>query len=219
MHERGSINIPGKYVGIGLVAVACAIWWVVCMKPPSIKNSFPYGKNIILFGNSLASGYGVAQEQSFCSLLSQRLGVEIINAGREGDTTSLAIKRFQSDVLDREPKVVIIELGGNDILQQIPRPETLKNLETMIIQSQEAGAAVVLLGVEGPLGLGGLGGMYKELSREHGTGLVKNILKGLLGRSQYMADQIHPNPAGHAIIADRVEKELRRALPKVFGKK
>ena len=182
-----------------------------------ITNADPKGSSIILFGDSIAAGYQVQPEQCYASLLSKDFGMPIINAGVPGDTTGSALGRLQADVLARDPKVVMVELGGNDLLQQVSHAVIQKNLESIVSQIQARGAAVVIVGVDGPFGLGGMGSVYKKVANEYHTAYVPNIMSNLLGDKNYMADQIHPNAAGHVIIAKRIGAVLRKSLPKVFG--
>jgi len=203
----------GKSLLIPALMLAAAAWWAKGRFFTPITNARPRGSQIIAFGDSLTAGQGVAPGERFVSLLSKEFGVPILNAGVSGDTTASALERLDGDVLRRDPKVVILELGGNDLLQQVPHAATERNLAAMIARTQERGAAVVLVAVGGPLGIGGMGPVYRRLAAKYHTALVKNILSGILGDPELMADQIHPNAAGHRIIAQRIAKELRRAVP------
>lgn len=200
-----------------VVAAVAGVWrWRRPEGHARITNAAPSGANIIAFGDSLTTGHGVRPNENLVALLQRDLGVAIINAGRGGDTTGAAQERFVRDVLARNPKVVILELGGNDLMQRVPLDEIAANLESMIVRIHAAGAAVVLVGADAPLGAGGLSSRIEQLAEKHNTACVPNILSGVMGRSSLMIDQVHPNAEGHKIMAQRLAKEMRRALPEVF---
>lgn len=174
------------------------------------------GSSIVVLGDSLAAGFGVKPEECYVALLADRFGVPIVNAGVSGDTTAGGLARLQQDVLSHAPRVVIVELGGNDILRRVPSAETEANLTAIIEAVQRAGAAVVLVGVDGPLGMGAMTPTMRALSRRYGTAIVPGVLSGILGTPRLMFDQIHPNAAGHALMADRIARVLARRLPATF---
>ena len=145
-------------------------------------------------------------------MLSTRLGVSIINAGRSGDTTRSALARLDSDVLSRDPRVAIVLLGGNDFLRRVPTEETFDNLAAIVEKLRRRGAAVVLAGVSVGIMSDPYAARYDALARQNSAGLVPDILGGIIGRSNLMSDAIHPNEQGYQIIADRLEPVLRDLL-------
>ena len=169
------------------------------------------GTTIVAFGDSLVSGNGTSSGGNFVSVLSARLGVTIINAGRSGDTTSAALNRLQSDVLARDPRVVIVLLGGNDLLRGVPQTQRLANITQIVQRIRAAGAAVLLVGLSDSF-LNPFGGGLDELAERTDSALVPGILDGILGRQELMSDGIHPNNAGHRLMADRIEPALKDLL-------
>ncbi|MEC4674880.1 MAG: GDSL-type esterase/lipase family protein [Nitrospirota bacterium] len=81
------------------------------------------------------------------SRLSRQMDISILNKGRNGETTRSALSRLEQDVLDQDPRIVILLLGGNDAIRRLPQKETFDNLAQMIDRIQQTGAAVVLVGV------------------------------------------------------------------------
>jgi len=146
-------------------------------------------------------------------LLSRGIGEEVINEGRSGDTTITALSRV-NDVLELDPKIVILLLGGNDYLKHVPKEETFQNLEDMITIFQNKGAIVVLLGVRGGALKDNYDSDFEDLSRRMGTFYISNVLDGLLGKKEYMYDTVHPNDAGYKMIAERVLPILKDILKK-----
>ena len=167
---------------------------------------------MIAFGDSLVEGRGATDGRDFVSMLSRRLGVPIVNAGRSGDTTAAALARLDRDVLAHSPRVVIVVLGGNDYLRRVPVNETFSNLSSIVTRIREHGAAVVLAGVSVGLLTDPYASRYDALAREASAGLVPDILGGLMGHSELMSDAIHPNDAGYEIIADRIAPVLEDLL-------
>jgi len=177
----------------------------------AIKNYPPDGTTIVAFGDSLVEGVGATDGNDFVSVLSREIGEPIINLGISGNTTEQGLARID-DVLSQDPKIVILLLGGNDYLRRIPQTTTRQNLATMIERIQAEGAVVVLLGVRGGILRDNFDAMYEELADTYDTAYVSDVLDGLFGNNAYMADGIHPNDAGYALIAERVANELEPLL-------
>lgn len=169
------------------------------------------GESIVAFGDSLVVGFGATEGAGWVDVLSRDIGEEIINAGKNGDTTQSALARLEDDVLVREPRIVIILLGGNDVLRRVPKGTTLENLETIITRVQAQGAAVVLVGIPGNL-LDPYDDEYEELAKETGSAFVPNVLNNILSKPELMYDAIHPNDAGNEIMADRIGEVLEKVL-------
>jgi acyl-CoA thioesterase-1 len=192
----------------GLLAILVAsAWWLLGSRPPAAAPPTA-GDQIIAFGDSLIQGVGASPGRDLVSELSRRLGVSIINAGRSGDTTAQALRRLDRDVLGRRPRVVLVLVGGNDMLRRIPRDETFSNLNTIVTRIRQAGAAVVIAAVDVGFLTSAYARDFEELADRTSAALVPDILDGLLGRRDLMADGIHPNDRGYALIADRLEPVL-----------
>ncbi len=182
----------------------------------SVKNlKTGAGSQIIVLGDSIASGYGVTETEAFPSVLSRQLGVPILNRGVSGDTTAAGLNRLQNDVLSAEPWLVIVELGGNDFLRRIPKSETEQNLRQIITAIQDKGAIAVLLGINMGLTGDSYQQIYDRVAKDTKAYLIPQILKGILDDTRYRQDDvIHPNTAGHALLATRIAKDLQPILQK-----
>ena len=176
----------------------------------SVSPSKPAAQ-IVAFGDSLVAGVGTTGGNNFVSLLSDRIGISIVNAGRSGDTTGSALNRLQSDVIARQPKVVIVLLGGNDLLQGLPLSQRVANITNIAQQIRSTGAAVILVGL-GNDPIDPYAGALPGIASQTGSVHVPGILEGIFGVPALMADSVHPNNAGHKIMADRLEPALRAAL-------
>jgi len=193
----------------GLVAVVVA---VRLLTPERVTNSEPTGTTVVCFGDSLTAGVGAEPDQSYPDQLERRIGRPVVNAGVSGDTTGSALLRLERDVLDRDPRVVLITLGGNDLMQGVPPEEALANLERVVEAIHRRGALVVVGGVSLPLVDRGYGEVYQELRERTGCLVIANVLDGVIGRPALMSDRIHPNARGYAVIAERFHEAVRPYL-------
>ncbi|MDW8344874.1 MAG: GDSL-type esterase/lipase family protein [Verrucomicrobiae bacterium] len=188
---------------VSLLLLGCA--------QPSLTNYPPKaGTAWVALGDSLTAGIGAEPGDDYPSQLGRRLGREILNFGVPGDTTADALRRLDT-VLAADPRVVLVCLGGNDSLQRLPLETTLTNLRAIITGLQQHGAFVVLIGVRSATVRDQYHRPFRQLARELGALYIPNILRDVLGNGARMADPIHPNAAGYAFIAERLERELRAA--------
>jgi len=197
------------YIFTGCVLLG--VYFIFFSGAPSVTNVPSDGTSIVAFGDSLIAGTGASRGNDFVSILSRQIDEPIINLGRSGDTTRDALVRID-DMLQQDPKVVLLLFGGNDFLQQIPAAETFKNLEQIIQTIHQSGSAVLLLGVRGGILRDNFKGEFAALTKKHHTAYVSDVLDGLLGNQQLMSDSIHPNDAGYQVMADRVQPELEALL-------
>lgn len=203
--------VRGRTLAIGAVLAALALSFA--LRPGAPRATAPTsGKRIIAFGDSLVEGRGATPGKDFVSVLARRLSTPIENAGHSGDTTGTALERLERDVLSRNPRVVIVLLGGNDFLRRVPTGDTFRNLSTIVERIRARGAAVVLVGVSLGLFSDSYGDEYERLARRTSSGLVPDILDGILGRNDRMSDSIHPNDEGYRMMAERIEPAIRRLI-------
>jgi acyl-CoA thioesterase I len=169
---------------------------------------------VVAFGDSLTFGTGTTGSNDYVSLLSGRTGVSIVNSGRPGETTASALTRLDT-IVARDADIVIVLLGGNDVLQGVPTQQSVSNITTIVQRIRAGGAAVVLVGLGNGPPLDPFNGALPGLASQTSSILVPAVLEGIVGVPSLMADVIHPNNAGHAIMADRIEPALRAALAAV----
>jgi len=183
-------------------------------------------REIVVVGDSISAEFGLARGSGWVALLGQRLAAErspwtVSNASISGDTTAGGLARLPTLLKQRHPKIVIIELGGNDGLRGLPMGETRKNLDAMVAQAQASGARVLLAGIMVPPNFGHkyqeeFGKMYADVAAAHHAALLPFILAGIADRPDadtwFQADQIHPLAKAHPIIVDNVWKSLKPLL-------
>lgn len=178
----------------------------------NVRNLDSRGSNVIAFGDSLTAGYGAQASEDYPSRVSAATGIAIINAGVSGDTTDMALARIDKDVLSRDPRIVIVGLGGNDYLQSVPIATTETNLRSIIDKIESAGAAVILLGFRFPSLNADYEAMYKRVAKDERCLLVPNVLAGILTHPELKSDEIHPNARGYQLMADRIAGPLEKLM-------
>lgn len=170
-----------------------------------IKNRNSTGKNIICFGDSLTFGYGANQGEDYPAALAKLMGVPVINAGKDADTTYEALKRIESDVLNKEPRLVIIEFCGNDFLKKIPIKTTVENIRKMIAEIQGQGSMVAIVDISAGLFFKDYGASFKNLSLQTNSIFIPKVMEGIITNPSMKSDFLHPNGNGYQIIAQRIE--------------
>jgi len=168
---------------------------------------------VVFFGNSLTAGVGAGEGEDFPTLVARELNLKnTINAGVSGDTTEEGLARLNTDVLDKNPSLVIVELSGNDFLRQVSANETIKNLDSIVKQIHESGAAVLLIHIKFPLRYSDYQTGFKQIAKKYKAAVLWNALDGIEGNPSLMADEVHPNAAGYKILASRVSKAIKSLL-------
>ena len=195
------------FVGIAAVAFACG-----GENFAKIRNLHSAGESIICFGDSLTEGVGASAGEDYPSVLSRQLGSSVINAGVRGDTTAAALERLTDEVLDKNPRLVILLLGGNDFLRQRPRRETRQNLAEIVRRVQEHGAMVVIAGIRLGVFSDDYGEIFEQTAERFGALYIPQVMKGILTNSSLRSDPIHPNGAGYRLIADRIAEKIKPLL-------
>lgn len=199
-----------------ILAVALLLLVLIAWPSPyaKVRNLGSRGANVIAFGDSLTAGYGALAGEDYPSRLSALLGETVINAGVSGDTTESALARLDSDVLARDPRIVIVGLGGNDFLRGTPVETTEANLRTCARKIEGAGAMVVLLGFRFPSLTADYGDMYERVAKDEGCLLVPRITRDILNDTSLKSDAIHPNAKGYQLMAERIAGPCRKLIAK-----
>jgi acyl-CoA thioesterase-1 len=171
------------------------------------------GRNLICLGDSLTAGDGAQPGTAYPDLVSGTVKYPVINAGVSGDTTALALARLEKDVLDKEPRLVIVELGANDYLRSggslSAIDQMFDNLTQIVVRIQSRGAVVVLADININEDISN---RYKKLARIMGALYIPDILKGVTDQPELMADSFHPNSLGYAKMAGNILNSLRPVL-------
>jgi acyl-CoA thioesterase-1 len=175
--------------------------------------------NILVFGDSLSAGYGIARTAAWPSLLQAEVegkGYRVVNASISGETTAGGLRRIAGALEQHRPAIVIVELGANDGLRGTPLQETEKNMDGIIRQAKQARAKVLLLGMQLPPNYGaaytqGFRELYPKLAQRHRVALVPFMLQGI-PPEQFLPDNLHPNAAAQPRILHNVLEGLSPLL-------
>jgi len=180
---------------------------------------------IVAFGDSLTAGYGLAQNESYPSLLQKMVDAdgfkyEVVNAGVSGDTSAGGVRRVDWTLDSGNVRFVVVELGANDFLRGQPVAETKKNLADIIERCKSRGAQVLLAGMYTTTDAGRdyerqIQDTFQSLAKEQGVVLIPFFLEGVAGRDELnQEDRIHPNAEGAKIVAANVYRYLKPLLEK-----
>lgn len=198
------------------VAAAAAVLLLAWLFWPSkygrVANLHSRGTNIVAFGDSLTAGYGAQPGDDYPSRLGALTGAAVLNSGVNGDTTASALARVQADLVDQNPRVAIIGLGGNDFLQHVPIATTERNLREIVRAAHAGGAMVVLLGYRFPSIGASYETMYERVADDERCLLIPDLLDGILSDPSLKSDEIHPNARGYALMAERIAPPLKKLL-------
>jgi acyl-CoA thioesterase-1 len=170
---------------------------------------------ILILGDSLSAGYGLAPGEGWVALLEQRLkdqgyGHRVVNASLSGETSGGGLERLPRALALHRPVIVFLELGANDGLRGLPTAELRANLDRMIRLARGSGARVLLAGIRVPSNYGQryaeeFFATYAELARTHRVALVPFFLEGVALRDElFQEDRYHPNAAAQPIMLDNV---------------
>jgi acyl-CoA thioesterase-1 len=203
---------------IVLAVAVLALLLIWLLRPESRYANFPPRATgpWVAFGDSLTEGYGASEGNNYPALLSRKLGVEIRNLGRAGETSADGLKRLD-EVAALHPRVVLLCFGGNDSLNGELASHTFSNLAQIIDRLRAEGSFVVLIGIRSASLRDRNKQHFRKLARDKDVLYVPDMLQGLAFKPIYMSDAIHPNDAGYARIAERLEKALQPLLPKLTG--
>jgi acyl-CoA thioesterase I len=173
---------------------------------PDAPNLDSPGRTIVCLGDSITAGVGSGPGEAYPELLAARLGTEVINAGVSGDTADGGLARVD-DVLAKDPWLVVVELGGNDFLRQVPPEQTERALRGIVDRLLAARVVPVLVEMDAPFG-GSYREIYERLGDEYHVPVVEDALGEILRDRSLKSDEIHPNARGQKVLADAVAEEI-----------
>jgi len=190
----------------------------------SISNS--NDSTILIIGDSLSAGLGVAYNQSWPSLLQDRLNkngytIQVVNAGISGDTTAGGNERLPKLLIQYAPEIVVIELGGNDGLRGTSIDSIESNLRSMIKAALDRDAQIILIGMQLPPNYGNtyatsFQNLFPTLANEYSIVLVERLIQRMMNevwqQSLMQMDGIHPNAKGHIQIENLIWDSLEPLL-------
>jgi len=192
--------------------VAIILVFIILIKENRENMSYAALKNdavILAFGDSLTYGFGASIDFSYPSIMQNKTGIRVINAGMNGELSYEGLKRLPK-LLEQKPDLVILCHGGNDILQNFSDEQLKINLLEMIRLIKNSGSEILLIGVPdfNIIGFSTLG-IYKEVAYESGVMYEDDVLKYIELHRALKSDYIHPNKKGYEMMADSFIRVLK----------
>ena len=200
--------------------MARVFWLALALLLPAAAAAAPA---ILVYGDSLSAGYGIAQERGWVALLEGRLKREgfdysVVNASISGEITRGGLERLPEALTRTHPAVLILELGANDGLRGLPIAQMKANLGRMIELAKKARARVLLVGMKLPPNYGpdytrAFESAFGELARRYRIALVPFLLQGIAAHEAlFQPDGLHPTAAVQPVLLDNVWPALRPLL-------
>ncbi|MFZ5723203.1 MAG: arylesterase [Pseudomonadota bacterium] len=179
---------------------------------------------VLVVGDSISAGYGVPAHKVWVNDLVDRVEqagytqTSVMNASVSGDTSAGGLSRLPQLLRQHKPKIVLLELGGNDGLRGLPMKATRQNLLQMVQMSRRSGAQVLLAGMDVPPSLGPkyvkeFRALYPEVAKAGGAVLMPSFIAGVAVDPDLMqSDGIHPNTLAQPKLAEHAWKYLEPML-------
>ena len=179
----------------------------------SVPRVAPVGPSevIVAFGDSLTYGTGAAETESYPAVLAQLIGRKVVRAGVPGEITAQGLARLEQVIEAHRPALMIVCLGGNDMLRRMDEAQVRSNLREIIRAIKARGIAVVLVGVPKPALIASAPAFYGELAKEFGIPYEGKIVTDVMYQLELKADPIHPNAKGYRRMAEAIAELLRKA--------
>ncbi len=185
-----------------------------CSQPEKFP-AIPKGATVLILGDSLSYGTGAKEGEDYPSLLAQTTGWKIINEGIPGDTTAGGLERLPELLTQYQPQLLIVELGGNDFLRQLPQSQTTANLKAILALAKTQNIQTVLVAIPEFNALRAAVGnladhpIYEAICKETSTPLIKDVFSNVLSDRSLKADQIHPNAVGYLKTSQKMYEALQ----------
>jgi acyl-CoA thioesterase I len=194
-----------------LVLSAAALILAGCGQKGGTLPRLSQSDVVVAFGDSLTYGTGAAEEESYPAVLSKLIGRTVVRAGVPGEVTAQGLERLPEVIAEHNPRLVIVCLGGNDMLRKVADLEIRRNLGEIVKTLKSRGIAVVLVGVPRPALITSAPEFYVEVAKEFGIPYEGKIVTSVLYSNETKSDPIHPNAKGYRRMAEAIEELLRKA--------
>ena len=190
---------------------------LLCVLPAAAQDK---GRVLLVVGDSISAGYGLANGQGWVTLLAEKLKAAgspytVVNASISGDTTAGGRARLPALLKQHRPAIVVIELGGNDALRGGRLATTRDNLDAMVRDAQAAGAKVLLVGMDlpsnyGPAYVKEFNALFADVAKARKVPLVPSFFAGFgADLAYFQGDRIHPTADAQAKLLANVWPALQ----------
>ena len=195
----------------GAIVFCLCLFLFACTSTQPALSQLPDNAVILAFGDSLTSGVGAPPGSSYPEVLETLIHRKVIKSGISGEVTGEGVVRLPGELSVHKPKLVLLCMGGNDILRKMDLEKTSNNIRQMVQMIRDSGAEVVLIGVPKPGLVLSIAPFYKKISKDTGVPLEGLLLADILADNKLKADAIHPNAEGYRLLAQGIAAFLRKA--------
>lgn len=192
------------------VAGLVLMLFIAACSPEPRLAPLPSDATVLAFGDSLTFGIGADGSSSYPAVLEGLIARKVVNAGIPGEVTAEGLERLPELLDEVQPSLLILCLGGNDMLRKLGEKQAADNLRRMIQLSRERGVDVVIIGVPRPGIFLKAADFYKQIADELSVAYEGEILKQVLSDNSLKSDYIHPNARGYREMAEAVAGLLRK---------
>ena len=193
-----------------VIAACVAVLLAACNRAPTLPPLSSHDV-IVAFGDSLTHGTGASSDTAYPAVLAALTGRTVVNAGVPGDTTASALERLPGVLAEHQPRLVLLCLGGNDMLRKQPAATTENNLRLLVQTIRASGPEVMLIAVPEPKLFGGAPDFYSRVADDLRLPLEDDVFNEVLKDNNLKSDPIHANAAGYRIVAERLAEVLQEA--------
>lgn len=206
------MRIRGKFLVLASMGLAGMMNMSGCSDDPQ-QNSLPAGSTVIALGDSLTYGYGASLDAAYPTVLANLSQWKVINAGVNGDTSADVLARVD-DITAQNPDLVLLGVGGNDVLRRIPSETTRANINTTIETLQSENIEVVLIAepyfsTSALFGKASDNPIYEEIADAKKIPLYSGGWSAVLSDNTLKSDRIHANAAGYRQFAEGLHDYLQ----------
>ncbi len=166
---------------------------------------------VLAFGDSVTYGTGANEGESYPEVLSELIGRTVVSSGVPGERTAEGRERLAGVLDTHQPRIMLLCLGGNDMLRKVDAGQIETNLRQMIETATARGIGVVLIGVPKPALFGGTAKFYQRIAADYAIPYEGEALNEILKDNEYKSDPIHPNARGYRILASALAELLKRS--------
>ncbi len=215
--SRSHVHLPRRRLLSALTVLAtAAVLLSACSKRKPKAQALPAGSTVLALGDSLTSGVGASADMAYPAVLQQLTGWQVVNGGVSGDTTAQALARLPALLQEHQPALVIVSIGGNDLLRQMSAAGAKETIREISRTASASGAQVLLVAVpQVSLLAAGTGSLkdhplYAELAQELKLPLHADGWASVLSQPGLRADTVHANAQGYRQFAQGLAQALRQ---------
>jgi len=197
-----------------VLCILFAVLVVACGRQEKYA-AMPKDATVLVLGDSLSFGMGAKEGEDYPTLLAQTTGWKMINAGVPGNTSAGGLERLPHLLTEHQPQLLIVELGGNDFLHQLPPDQTEANLNAILSLAKAQRIQTILVAIPELNALRAAVGnladhaMYERIAKETATPLIADVFSDVLSDRALKADQIHPNATGYSKVSEKLYQSLK----------